>query len=166
VLWPDETNKLFYLYGGEYNGATEPEDFGMRSIWFYDIIYKTWNRTQEDNKQKSDSIAWPAFGAGTIDEDGRAYYYGGYLNKKTVPGWSTEPLMLNSMVIFDMNTRAWFNRSVDLTARAEGSLHYINAGETGSLVYFGGIETSDNDYHYVSKAQVPRDYPLIASRQT
>lgn len=41
VLWPDETNKVIYLYGGEY-GNDKPEDF---TLWYYDIIYDTWNKS-------------------------------------------------------------------------------------------------------------------------
>jgi len=39
VLWADQANKLVYIYGGEYRD-NNPEDF---KLWFYDIVYKTWN---------------------------------------------------------------------------------------------------------------------------
>lgn len=39
VMWPDTVNKVIYQYGGEY-GNDQPEDF---RLWFYDIIYDTWN---------------------------------------------------------------------------------------------------------------------------
>jgi hypothetical protein len=39
ILWPDNVNKLIYLYGGEY-GNDKPEDF---RLWYYDIVYNTWN---------------------------------------------------------------------------------------------------------------------------
>lgn len=39
VLWPDATNKVVYMYGGEF-GNEKPEDF---KLWYYDIIYNTWN---------------------------------------------------------------------------------------------------------------------------
>jgi hypothetical protein len=41
VLWSDTSNKVMYLYGGEY-GNDKPEDF---TLWYYDIIYDTWNRS-------------------------------------------------------------------------------------------------------------------------
>lgn len=39
ILWSDAANKVLYQYGGEY-GNGKPEDF---KLWFYDIIYNTWN---------------------------------------------------------------------------------------------------------------------------
>jgi hypothetical protein len=39
VLWPDESNKIVYAYGGEY-GNEKPEEF---KLWYYDVLYKTWN---------------------------------------------------------------------------------------------------------------------------
>ena len=39
VLWADEVNKIVYQYGGEY-GDQKPEDF---RLWYYDVVYKTWN---------------------------------------------------------------------------------------------------------------------------
>ena len=39
ILWADQANKLIYAYGGEY-GSGKPEDF---RLWFYDIVYNTWN---------------------------------------------------------------------------------------------------------------------------
>lgn len=39
ILWSDTVNKIIYQYGGEY-GNNKPEDFRM---WFYDIVYGTWN---------------------------------------------------------------------------------------------------------------------------
>jgi hypothetical protein len=39
ILWPDEANKLVYMYGGEF-GNGKPEDFQQ---WYYDIVYDTWN---------------------------------------------------------------------------------------------------------------------------
>jgi hypothetical protein len=39
TLWADEVNKVVYMYGGEYGNGI-PEAF---TLWYYDIIYNTWN---------------------------------------------------------------------------------------------------------------------------
>lgn len=140
VLWPDTANRLFYLFAGEYASVsalreTSPQDF---TLYFYDTIYNTWNRSVSDASQAS--IAWPAFGAGAVTDTGTAYYYGGYLTEKSDAGWRGGDLMLNGMLSYDMGTRRWGNNTWDQTRRAEGSLVYIPASEGGMLVYFGGVE--------------------------
>jgi hypothetical protein len=148
VLWPDNTNKLFYLFGGEYNEVKDVRPF--TNLWFFDVLNDTWIRAKPSDNQIS--ISWPAFGSGTITEGGTAYYYGGYLNNKTVFKWgNTNPLMLNSLVSFDMNTQTWSNRTHNTTPRAEGMLHYLPASRSGMLVYFGGLQTNPNgEVTYVS----------------
>jgi hypothetical protein len=141
VLWPDTVNKLFYLFGGEYNEVKDVQDF--TKLWFFDVTYNTWNESSASDDSQTD-VAWPVFGAGAVSDVGIAYYYGGYLNNKTVPGWDSEPLMLNSLTSFDMNTRSWKNRTYDRTPRAEGTLHYLPASASGMLVYFGGVETNSS----------------------
>jgi hypothetical protein len=141
VLWPDTTNKLFYLFGGEYDTVTEVQDFD--SLWFFDVIYNTWNKSSASDTSRA-GISWPAFGAGAMSDAGVAYYYGGYLNNKTVPKWGSESLMLNSLTSYDMNTGTWFNRTYDATPRAEGILHYLPASAAGMLVYFGGVEMNSS----------------------
>ena len=152
VLWPDETNKLFYLYGGEYNEVTDVQTF--TKLWFFDTLFNTWNQTEPSDTLGS--ISWPAFGSGTVSEGGTAYYYGGYLNNKTVLRWGVaNPLMLSSLISFDMNTRTWSNRTLESTPRAEGMLHYLPASRSGMLVYFGGLETKPNgEVLYVSQAGI------------
>jgi hypothetical protein len=137
VLWPDVTNKLFYLYGGEYDDVASVQPF--TSLWFFDVIYNTWNRTSPSPSQNG--IGWPAFGSGVVAESGTAYYYGGYLSNKTTPKWSGDPLMLSSLISFDMDTQIWSNHTYDDTPRAAGTMHYIPASASGMLVYFGGAET-------------------------
>jgi len=39
ILWSDTANKVIYQYGGEY-GNGKPDDF---RLWYYDIVYNTWN---------------------------------------------------------------------------------------------------------------------------
>jgi len=38
ILWADEVNKIFYLYGGEFSST--PQDF---QLWGYDVILNQWN---------------------------------------------------------------------------------------------------------------------------
>jgi hypothetical protein len=166
VLWPDSTNKLFYLYGGEYNEIMDVQSF-TSSLWFSDVIYNTWNRTSPSDTQAS--IPWPAFGSGAVSEGGTAYYYGGYLNNKNVPRWgNTKPLMLKSLVSYDMNKQIWSKRTYDATPRAEGILHFQLASGSGILVYFGGLQTDSNGgVSYVSPHQVTYGMlMLMLNRQT
>jgi hypothetical protein len=113
----------------------------FNTLWFFDVIYNTWNRSSASDGSQT-GVSWPAFGAGTVTDTGTAYYYGGYLNNRSVTKWSGESLMLNSLTSFDMNTRSWSNHTYDQTPRAEGSLHYLPASAGGMLVYFGGVETN------------------------
>lgn len=136
-MWPDVTNKLFYLFGGEYVDVTSVQPF--TSLWFFDVVYNTWNRTNPSSSQNG--IGWPAFGSGVVAESGTAYYYGGYLSNKTTPNWSSDPLMLSSLVSFDMDTQIWSNHTYGDVPRAAGTMHYIPASASGMLVYFGGVET-------------------------
>jgi hypothetical protein len=152
VLWPDTTNKLFYLFGGEYPDVESVQPF--TSLWFFDVIYNTWNRTVDVDGSRA-SISWPAFGAGAVTDEGTAYYYGGYLGNKTTPSWSNNTLMLASLISFDMNTQIWSNRTYDNTPRAEGILRYLPASSSGMLVYFGGVETdSGGGVRYVSQKYI------------
>jgi hypothetical protein len=136
VLWPDTTNKLFYLFGGEFDSVPAVQAFNK--LWFFDVIYNTWNYTSNSNNWAG--ISWPALGAGAVTETGTAYYYGGYLSNKTTPKWSSSPLMLPSLISLNMNTQAWSNRTYDPTPRAEGTLHYLPSSAEGLLVYLGGVE--------------------------
>jgi hypothetical protein len=148
ILWPDTTNKLFYLFGGEYHNVESVQPFN--NLWFFDVIYNTWNRAPDSDGSRA-SISWPAFGAGAVSEGGTAYYYGGYLSNQTTPKWGSDALMLSSLISFNMNTQTWSNRTYDATPRAEGILHYLPASASGMLVYFGGVETDFNGgVRYVS----------------
>jgi hypothetical protein len=147
VLWPDTTNKLFYLFGGEYSTANDVQSF--TTLWLYDVIYNTWNRSSASDGSLTD-MKWPAFGSGTVSDTGTAYYYGGYLTNLSMPKWSGERLMLNSLTSFNMNTRSWSNDTYDQTPRAEGTLHFIPASAGGMLVYFGGVEMNNSVATYVS----------------
>lgn len=147
VLWPDSTNKLFYLFGGEYDNTNAVQSF--TTLWLYDIMYNTWNRSSASDGSLT-GINWPALGAGTFTDVGVAYYYGGYLTNLSMPKWPGDRLMLNSLISFNMNTRSWQNNTYDQTPRAEGSMHFIPASDAGMLVYFGGVEMDNGTSSYVS----------------
>lgn len=149
-MWPDPVNKLFYQYGGEYKNS-EPQ--GFSTLWFFDTLYNTWNRSTSSDASQS-QISWPAFGAGATTDEGIGYYYGGYLSARSVSGWTGDELMLNSIVSYDMNKRMWKNYTYDSTPRAEGTLQYIPAGERGMLVYFGGMESINGTASYVRARRV------------
>lgn len=151
VLWPDTTNKLFYLFGGEYETTNDVKLF--TTLWLYDVIYNTWNRSSASDGSLTD-MKWPALGASTVTDTGTAYYYGGYITNLSMPEWSGEPLMLNSLASFNMNTRTWLNHTYDQTPRAEGVLHFIPASSDGMLVYFGGLETNNGVVDYVSLGNI------------
>ncbi|KAF1364389.1 hypothetical protein EJ07DRAFT_99341 [Lizonia empirigonia] len=156
VLWPDTTNKLFYLFAGEYDTVDEVQSF--TTLWLYDVIYNTWNRSSASDGSLTD-IKWPALGAGTVTDTGIAYYYGGYLANLTMPGWTGDRLMLNSMTSFNMNSRTWQNNTYDQTPRAEGSLLFIPASDAGMLVYFGGVEM--NNSIHLDLTDMPQNIQLF-----
>ncbi|CAI6335497.1 unnamed protein product [Periconia digitata] len=138
VLWADEANKIVYQYGGEY-GNGKPEDF---RLWSYDVAYKIWNIS---NVSTSDTRR-ASWGAGAVDQDkGIGYYYGGWLTNASVPGYNSRTVLKN-MLVYDMLGNSFRNQSgPDDVPRAEGVMLYIPAGDSGLLVYFGGIQTPFNN---------------------
>ncbi|KAH7074813.1 hypothetical protein BKA63DRAFT_321944 [Paraphoma chrysanthemicola] len=158
VLWPDNINKLFYLFGGEYSNSSVQSFSGL---WFYDTLNNKWDRATSDGSQAQ--ISWPAFGATAITDEGMAYYYGGYLSNRSVSGWTGPPLMLNSLARYDMNKRTWSNRT-DGIPRAEGALQYIPAGDRGMLIYFGGVETSTGGFVSYSNMSQIQVYDIANTR--
>ncbi|KAF2632023.1 hypothetical protein BU25DRAFT_454396 [Macroventuria anomochaeta] len=151
VLWPDTTNKLFYLFGGEYDNANDVQSF--TTLWLYDVIYNTWNRSGASDGSLT-GIKWPTLGAGAVTDTGTAYHYGGYLTNLSMPKWNGDRLMLSSLTSFNMNTRSWQNNTYDQTPRAEGSLHFIPASDAGMLVYFGGLETNNGVTSYANMSNI------------
>ncbi|ERF76451.1 hypothetical protein EPUS_07331 [Endocarpon pusillum Z07020] len=134
ILWEDDVNQVFYLYGGEY--PLVPNNF---ELWAYDIPLNQWNVTaQSATSSEVQRVAW---GAGTT-VGGRAegYYYGGYLNNSTTPGWNASPLATSTLVRYDMIANSWTNNTgPDSVGRAEGVMVTIPASRQGLLVYFGGV---------------------------
>lgn len=94
-------------------------------------------------------IQQPAFGAGAVSNDSIAYYYGGYLSNQSVYGFTGSPLMLNSLISYNMDNKSWQNNTYDQTPRAKGSIHYIPASGAGLPVYFGGVETMNGTLQHV-----------------
>lgn len=139
MLWPDTVNKLFYLFGGEYEAGKVQ---AFNNLWFFDTIYNSWNKTQPHGTQAQ--VSWPFLGSSAITDEGVAYYYGGYLGNGSVEGWQGDHMMLTSLLSYDMKTGAWGNQSFDQTRRAEGTLQYLPASDRGMLVYMGGLETSSS----------------------
>jgi hypothetical protein len=137
VLWPDQVNKYFYLYGGEFQ--TAPLSY---ATWQYDVINDNWTTMAPDPTQSA--IQRAAWGAGLAVQD-RAigYYYGGWLSNSTVPVWGSTPFAQSTFLMYDMIHNTWTNSSgPDTIGRAEGVLLYIPASDGGMLVYFGGIQAS------------------------
>ncbi|KAF2651405.1 hypothetical protein K491DRAFT_665552 [Lophiostoma macrostomum CBS 122681] len=132
ILWPDTANKILYSYGGEY-GNGQPEDYKM---WYYDIVYNTWNVS---NSTETD-IQRAAWGAGATAQDrALGFYYGGWLNNKSVPYYASETA-LSTLLIYDMLADTFRNETgPDDIPRAEGAMVYLPTG-AGMLVYFGGIQ--------------------------
>lgn len=146
MLWPDNVNKYFYLFGGEYDtiDAAKGKDSQGIDLWKYDTIYNNWTKTKPHSTQNL--VKWPAFGAGAIHDNGWGYYYGGYFTNKSTSGWTGGRKMLNTLLKYDMNTTEWANTTTtDRTPRAEGTLQFIPASANGMLVYFGGLETNPDN---------------------
>lgn len=136
TLWADEINKCFYLFGGEYQG--NPSDF---TFWSYDTLLNQWNETQYESNV--DSIERVSFGAGAqIEELGLGFYYGGWINNHTTPGWNGLPMITSNLIRYDFSSGTLNNNTgpPDNAGRAEGQLIYLPASDGGLLVYFGGIE--------------------------
>lgn len=134
ILWADDVDQVFYLYGGEY--PLVPDGF---ALWAYDVPLNQWNLTaQPTSSPEVQRVAW---GAGTTVV-GRAegYYYGGYLNNSTTPGWNAPQMATSNLVTYDMVGNSWTNNTgPDSIERAEGAMVTIPASRQGLLVYFGGV---------------------------
>jgi hypothetical protein len=137
ILWGDNVNKRFYLFGGEYY-ETPTESFNLLS---YDVINNYW---VSFGPPTTATIA-PAWGAGVaISERGEGYYYGGWNSNTTTPGYSGDPATVSNMIIYEMDSNSWTtNAGPDSIGRAEGVMVYLPASDSGLLIYFGGISQSN-----------------------
>jgi hypothetical protein len=140
ILWGDEVNKCFYLFGGEFHDT--PSDF---SFWTYDTLLNQWNETAYTSNTKS--MQRVSFGAGTqVEELGVGFYYGGWMNNHTSPNWNGAPMASTNMIRYDYSGHTLNNNTgPDNVGRAEGSMVYLPASDGGLLVYFGGVEQSNGN---------------------
>ncbi|KAH6639629.1 hypothetical protein C7974DRAFT_388904 [Boeremia exigua] len=138
ILWPDETNKCFYQFGGAFTNGTP----GEVSMWTYDVLLDQWNKT--GNKAAGVSATQRvAYGAGThIEGLGLGFYLGGYRSNETDPNWTGNAIATADLVRFEYTTGLLSNNSGpdDNVGRAEGQMVYLPISDSGLLVYFGGIE--------------------------
>ena len=136
ILWGDNVNKRFYLFGGEYYD-TAPTPFNLYS---YDVLNNWWDDLGPVNESGSD-INQVSYGAGvSISELGLGFYYGGWLSNNSVPGWSGPPMATTGLIKFDMDQGSWTNNTgPDSVRRAGGTMNYIPASDGGMLIYFGGL---------------------------
>jgi hypothetical protein len=139
VLWADNVNKRFYLFGGEYY-QTPPSSYNILS---YDVINNQWDSLGPPNTPLS-SVS---FGAGvSISERGEGYYYGGWVSNATTPGYRGDPNATTTLVKYNMETNLFTKLGgPDSQPRAEGVMVYIPASDRGLLIYFGGITQPYNN---------------------
>ncbi|KAI1333772.1 hypothetical protein F5Y15DRAFT_325094 [Xylariaceae sp. FL0016] len=158
VLWADDVNKYFYLFGGEYY-QDPPNDLVLYS---YDAINNYW----EDLGAPSQGIDAVSYGAGvSISETGEAYYYGGWLSNNSVLGWTGPRAATSGLIKYDMDAGVWTNTTgPDSTARAEGAMVYIPASDGGMLIYFGGVEDPGNGTTIGQSMEQIFVYDILSSR--
>jgi hypothetical protein len=138
VLWPDEVNKCFYQFGGEFT-AGSPTDFEM---WTYDVLLDRWNQT-EYQPSGVYPVHRASYGAGTHIEDlGLGFYFGGWMSNQTSPDWSGAAIATSDLIRFEYDTAMLSNTSgpADNIGRAEGHMVYLPVSDSGLLAYFGGFE--------------------------
>ncbi|KAK2604285.1 hypothetical protein N8I77_007228 [Diaporthe amygdali] len=139
ILWGDNINKQFYLFGGEYYN-TPPTPFNLYS---YDVLNDSWNNLGPPSQSGINAVS---YGSGVgISELGLGFYYGGWLSNNSVPSWSGPPMATTGLIKYDMDQGSWTNNTgPDSTRRAEGTMNYIPASDGGLLIYFGGIQDQEN----------------------
>jgi hypothetical protein len=135
VLWQDEVNKVFWLYGGEFSDA--PSAF---ELWGYDVVLNQW-KLSTVSISSDNPIQRLSYGAGVADSgSGKGFYYGGYLNNLTNPKWAGPQIATSRLIIFDMVQNTLTNSTGnDTLGRAEGTMVYIPSSTAGLLIYFGGV---------------------------
>ncbi|UPX17203.1 uncharacterized protein EKO05_0007572 [Ascochyta rabiei] len=138
ILWPDEANKCFYQFGGEFTAGL-PSEFSMHT---YDVVLDQWNLT--GNKAAGVfTTQRAAYGGGThIEGLGLGFYLGGWMSNQTSPDWTGPAVATADLIRFEYSTGLLYNTSgpEDNVGRAEGQMVYLPVSDSGVLVYFGGIE--------------------------
>jgi hypothetical protein len=133
ILWGDDVNKRFYLYGGDYAGISP----NAPNLLSYDLLYNQWESFGAPNTPIQ-SVSWGG-GVG-ISALGQGYILGGWLSNNSVPDWTGSPWATSTLIKYDMDAGIWSNNTgPDSTPRAEGVMVYIPASYSGLLIYFGGV---------------------------
>lgn len=135
VLWGDSVYKQFYVFGGAMTAGL-PADFHQ---FRYDIVHDSWDDLGAPKTPVPPTIASYGGGIG-VSETGEGYYYGGWISNASMPGWSRPPAMSLNFYKYDYDTNnLTLMNSPDGLPRAEGAMAWIPAGNTGLIVYFGGL---------------------------
>ncbi|PVH94020.1 hypothetical protein DM02DRAFT_694321 [Periconia macrospinosa] len=137
VLWGDDVNKRFYLYGGEWNLGYSQEPYHILS---YDILYDKWDDFGTPNLKPPPNIA--SYGAGVgVSQTGMGYYYGGWISNASMSGWTQPRKMSSSFYTYAYDTNTFTQAAVpDKSPRAEGAMVWIPVGDyLGIIVYMGGM---------------------------
>ncbi|KAJ8060016.1 hypothetical protein OCU04_011627 [Sclerotinia nivalis] len=144
VLWGDEVNKRFYLFGGDYFGTSPSSP----NLYSYDILYNQWENFGPPNN----GVTSVSYGMGVgISDLGQGYMLGGWQSNASIPGWSGPPIATSGMIKYDYQMGTWTNNTgPDQFGRAEGVMLYLPASRIGVLVYFGGIQTPYNNQTVVA----------------
>ncbi|RGP81467.1 hypothetical protein FLONG3_405 [Fusarium longipes] len=137
VLWGDDVNKRFYVYGGEWNGGFAQDPYSLLS---YDIIYDKWDDFGAPDIAPPPKVA--SYGAGVgVSETGVGYYLGGWVSNASMSGWTGERTMTSNFYSYSYDSGEFQQAaSPDKYPRAEGGMVWIPAGDSlGVVVYLGGI---------------------------
>ncbi|KAJ3528892.1 hypothetical protein NM208_g10000 [Fusarium decemcellulare] len=137
ILWGDNVNKRFYLYGGEWNDGFSQEPYSLLS---YDILYDKWDDFGTPDITPPPKIA--SYGAGVgVSETGMGYYLGGWISNASMSGWTDERTMSSNFYTYSYDEGEFTQAAgPDENPRAEGGMVWIPAGDAlGLLVYLGGI---------------------------
>lgn len=115
-------------------------------VFSYDILYDKWDDLGPPTTSAPLNIA--SFGAGVgVSETGQGYYYGGWISNTSMYGWNQGRTMSSDFYRYEYDTNKFtpVNSPADNLPRAEGVMVWIPSGDTGLLVYFGGIVSPDNN---------------------
>lgn len=139
ILWADEVNKRFYLFGGEEGDVDAKDPVREFRLFGFDVLNGWWDDFGVPTGVEVDSVS---YGAGvSVSERGEGYYYGGWLSNASVLGRGSPALATSGLIKYAFDTDSWTNNTgPDDVGRAEGVMVYIPAGDGGMLVYFGGLK--------------------------
>ncbi|KFG82558.1 putative cell wall anchored protein [Metarhizium anisopliae] len=144
VLWGDDVNKKFYLYGGEWNEDYPSEPYHLLS---YDILYDKWWDLGTPKMNPPPQIA--SYGAGVgVSQTGMGYYLGGWISNASMNGWTQPRTMSSSFYQYDYGDDSFTQKTSpdDNKTRAEGAMVWIPAGDPrGLLVYLGGVVSNSSN---------------------